>query len=292
LPFNLLTTQTHDTKRSGDVRTRIAALSSMPDEWAGHVRRWLEVTEPLRKGGAPDDAERYFLFQTLIGAWPISAARLEAYAEKALREAKRNTNWVQPNTEWEDAVRRFCRALCSYRAFLDEFEPFAAEVAARGDRFALGQVALKLTAPGIPDIYQGDELPFLALVDPDNRQAIDWRWRRAMLDRLLGGARPDAASYKLFVTMRLLGLRARRPQPFLGSYEPLDAGDRACSFLRGGDVLVVVAVRDAIDADVLEAPSGRWRNVLSEVEQSFKRRQPLAGLLADQGIAVFERAPR
>ena len=96
-----------------------------PDEWASHVDRWLEVTDSLRDGGAPDDAERYFIFQTLLGAWPIESERIDAYIEKALREAKRNTNWVEQNHDWEDAVRRFCAALYSCRAFLEDFEPFA-----------------------------------------------------------------------------------------------------------------------------------------------------------------------
>ena len=124
-PLNLLTTQTHDAKRSADVRARIDALSSMPDEWAAHVGRWFELTDSRRDGGAPDDVERYFLFQTLVGAWPIAADRIEAYMEKALREAKRNTNWIEPNADWEEAVRRFCRSLYADEAFLADFEPFA-----------------------------------------------------------------------------------------------------------------------------------------------------------------------
>ena len=292
LPLSLLTTQTHDTKRSGDVRARIAALASMPDEWAVNVRRWSEITEPLRRDGAPDEVERYFLFQTLAGAWPISCERIEAYMEKALREAKRNTNWVEQNHEWEDAVKRFCRELYSHRPFLDHFEQFVATLAATGDRFALAQVALKLTVPGVPDIYQGDELPYRALVDPDNRQPVDWGWRRAMLDRLLGGSRPDSATDKLFLTMRLLGLRARRPEPFLGSYEPLDVGERACAFVRGDAVMVVVATRAGASDGVLEAPPGRWRNVLSGVECSFDRRQKIGPLLEDRGSGIFERVAR
>ena len=106
-PANLLITQTHDTKRSGDVRARLGALAGMAEEWAGHVRRWFEACSPLR---GPDAAERYFIFQTLIGAWPIELDRLEAYMEKALREAKRNTNWIEPDTAYEDRVKAFCRS--------------------------------------------------------------------------------------------------------------------------------------------------------------------------------------
>ena len=105
----MLTTNTHDTKRSADVRARIAALTWMPDEWSARVRRWLEVTESLRSDGAPDDLERYFLFQTLVGAWPIELERIQGYMEKALREAKRNTNWVDRTQAWERGVLDFCR---------------------------------------------------------------------------------------------------------------------------------------------------------------------------------------
>ena len=288
--MNLLTTQTHDAKRSGDVRMRIAALASMAEEWSTHVERWFELTEALRTGGAPDDVERYFIFQTLAGAWPIEAERIEAYVEKALREAKRNTNWVEQNTEWEAAVKRFARSLYSHAEFLADFEPFTARVAAAGKRAALGQLALKLTTPGIPDIYQGDEFPFRALVDPDNRRPVDWDWQQAMLRRLMGGSPPVAETTKLFVTLRLLGLRARRPDVLIGgAYEPLEAGPDACAFVRGGEVMVVVAVRDGRLEASVEAPRGRWRDVLRGEQRSFGRQERLAGLVGEHGFAVFER---
>jgi (1->4)-alpha-D-glucan 1-alpha-D-glucosylmutase len=289
-PLNLLTTQTHDAKRSGDVRMRIAALASMADEWSAHVARWFELTEELRAGGAPDDVERYFIFQTLAGAWPIEAERIEAYVEKALREAKRNTNWVQQNAEWEAAVKRFARSLYSHEAFLADFEPFAAGVAAAGERAALGQLVLKLTVPGIPDIYQGDELPFRALVDPDNRRPVDWDWHQAMLRRLMGGSPPIPETMKLFLTLRLLGLRARRPDALIGGgHEPLDAGPDACAFVRGGEVMVAVAVRDSGLEATFEAPRGRWRDVLRGEERSFAGTARLGGLVGEHGLAVFER---
>ena len=290
-PLNLLTTMTHDAKRSADVRARIGALASMPEEWSTHVTRWFELTDPLRSNdGAPDDVERYFLFQTLVGAWPIAADRIEAYLEKALREAKRNTNWVEQNHDWEAAVKRFAHALYDERAFLDDFEPFVGQVAQAGDRAALGQLVLKLTVPGIPDIYQGDELPFRALVDPDNRRPVDFDWRQAMLRRLMGGSPPAAQTRKLFVTLRLLGLRGRRPEPFAGGYEPLDAGPGVCAFVRGGDVLVVVALRGApFEGTLTELPGGHWRDVLHGEERSFDSRQSVAGVVGESGVAVFER---
>ncbi len=290
-PLNLLTTMTHDAKRSADVRARIGALASMPSEWQTHVERWFELTGDLRSDdGAPDDVERYFLFQTLVGAWPIAAERIEAYLEKALREAKRNTNWVDQNEEWETAVKRFGHALYDGRTFLDEFEPFVGRVAQAGDRAALGQLVLKLTAPGIPDIYQGDELPFRALVDPDNRRPVDFAWRQAMLRRLMGGTPPVAEIRKLFVTLRLLGLRARRPAPFAGDYDPLDAGNAACAFLRGGDLLVVVATRNPpFEGTLTDLPGGAWRDVLRGEERSWDGREAVARLVGEHGVGVFER---
>ena len=212
--------------------------------------------------------------------------------EKALREAKRNTNWVEQNHDYERGVSDFCGALYADEAFLAALEPFAARLAAAGARSTLGQLVLKLTAPGIPDIYQGDELDYRALVDPDNRRPVDWGYREAMLKRLMGGTPVVDELRKLFLTMRLLGLRARRPAPFGGGYEPLDAGTGACAYLRGGEVMTVIAVRDAAaggQAVLADAPGGRWRDVLSGEERSFDRRQPLAGVVGELGAGVFER---
>jgi (1->4)-alpha-D-glucan 1-alpha-D-glucosylmutase len=288
-PLNLITTMTHDAKRSADVRARIGALSYLQDEWAVQVERWFGLSEGLREDGAPDDLERYFLFQTLVGAWPIERERIRDYMTKALREAKRNTNWIEPNTAWEEAVGRFADGLYDDRVFLDEFEPFAERLAAEGDRAALCQVALKLTAPGVPDIYEGDELPYRALVDPDNRRPVDWEWRQAMLRRLMGGSPPVAETRKLFLILRLLGMRARKPEPFLGAYEPLDAGPAGCAFVRGGEVLVVVRTRPGAAQGSLAAPGGRWRDVLRGEERSFRRAEPLERVLDEHGIGVFER---
>ena len=261
-PLNLLVTQTHDTKRSGDVRARIGALAAMPEAWTEHVRRWLEVCSALP---GPDPVERYFVFQTLVGAWPIEPERLDAYMEKALREAKRTTSWVDPDAGHEAAVKRFCRALYDHRAFLADFEPFAEEVARAGDRAALGQLLLKLTVPGLPDVYQGDELPSLSLVDPDNRRAVDWERRRALLEEVRGGGAPTDETRKLWLIVRALELRAARPDAFAGDYEPLAAGPDTIAFLRGGGaVLAAAAVRG--DGGPVPLPPGRWRDVLSGEE--------------------------
>jgi (1->4)-alpha-D-glucan 1-alpha-D-glucosylmutase len=267
-PRNLLTTMTHDAKRSADVRARIGALAGMAPEWSERVRRWFELNEPLRSGRGPDRVEEYFLYQTLVGAWPIEADRVEAYMEKALREAKRNTNWIEPDGGWEDAVKRFARALYEHQPFLADFEPFAARVAAAGERAALGQLALKLTTPGVPDVYNGDELPYRALVDPDNRRPVDWERRRVLLAHVKAGAEPDDETRKLWVTWRLLDLA--------GSYAPLDTGPGVCAYVRGGEVLVAVTVREGA---AFEAPRGDWETVLP-------------GLAGAHGITVLERRRR
>jgi (1->4)-alpha-D-glucan 1-alpha-D-glucosylmutase len=290
-PRAMLTTMTHDTKRSSDVRARLAALTWFPDLWEERVRRWLAMTESLRSDGAPDDLERYFLFQTLAGAWPIEADRVERYMEKALREAKRNTNWVDQNTEWEDAVLRFCRELYEHDAFRHDLDSFVHELEFAGDCVALGTVTLKLTAPGVPDIYQGDEMPVRALVDPDNRRPVDWHWNRTMLRRLAGGAPPEPGTRKLWLTTRLLGLRIRRPRAFTGgSYEPLRAAENVVAYLRGDEVLVVVATRPGPPAGSLDGVQGLWRDVLQGDERLLESSVALSELVDEYGIAVLERA--
>jgi (1->4)-alpha-D-glucan 1-alpha-D-glucosylmutase len=292
-PDGLLTTMTHDAKRSADVRARIGALAALPEEWSEQAQRWYAITEPLRAERVPDDVESYFIFQTLVGAWPIECQRLESYTVKALREAKRNTSWVDPNHEYEQAVARFCRQLYSTAAFAEEFGAFVERVAEPGERAALGQVVLKLTAPGVPDIYQGDELAYRALVDPDNRRPLDWGWQQAMLQRVMGGAPPVAETRKLLLILRLLGLRARRPELFArGSYEPLDTEAGALAFTRGGRLLVVVLLPRAagrgLEATV-ETPPGRWRDLLRGEERSFSGRDPARRVVSDWGLGVFER---
>jgi (1->4)-alpha-D-glucan 1-alpha-D-glucosylmutase len=283
-PLNLLATQTHDTKRSGDVRARLGALASMPERWAALVRRWLATSRVLTSGGAPDRVEQYLIFQTLAAAWPLEPERLEAYMEKALREAKRNTNWIEPNAEHEAAVGRFCRALYEHRDFRRDFDGFAAELAEAGDRAALGQLLLKLTVPGVPDIYQGDELLSLSLVDPDNRRPVDWDARRAALADVVAGAEEPR---KLWLIHRALALRARRPDAFTGSYEPLPAGPDAVAFARGGEVVAAARLRGD-GAETLTLPGGSWRDVLGD--RALSGRLTVADLTGELGIALLERA--
>jgi (1->4)-alpha-D-glucan 1-alpha-D-glucosylmutase len=248
-PRHLLTTYTHDTKRSPDVRARIAALSWLPVEWTERVHAW-----HAELGGLADAHEELLVYQTLVGALPIGRERLDGYLEKALREGKVNTNWLTPNEEHERAVQEY-----AWRAAeVISGDPLLERVRELGRRLSLAQLLLKLTAPGVPDVYRGDELEDLSLVDPDNRRPVDWQVRRDTLRALQHGGPVDDANVKLYVTWKTLGLRAEHAAAFAGSYEPVAAGVGVCAYVRGGEVLVAAAVRP--DATV-RVPEG-WHDVL------------------------------
>lgn len=240
-PGGLLATTTHDTKRTGDVRARLAGIASDPAGWEALVR--------ARIGGWRDPNEAYLILQTVVGAWPLDARRFQLYLEKALREAKVNTSWIDQDNEWEAGAKAFAASLLED----EELGAYAQRLAAHGDRISLGMTLLKLSSPGVPDLYQGDELPFLALVDPDNRRPVDW----ALRPRLLGSSDEPP---KLRLIREVLALRGRRPSAFAGSYEPIDAGEDVASFMRSGEVLVAVAVRG--DLAGFRHPHGEWCDVL------------------------------
>jgi (1->4)-alpha-D-glucan 1-alpha-D-glucosylmutase len=238
-PRGLLATTTHDTKRSGDVRARLAAVAADPMSWEAIARPRLERWR--------DPNEAYLILQAVVGAWPLDAQRIGGYVEKALREAKVNTSWIDQDHEWEQGAKRYAATLLEY----DELARYAQWLSLVAEPVTLGMTLLKLTSPGVPDVYQGDELPYFALVDPDNRRPVDWELRR----RLLGTA--DAPKLELIRTA--LALRARRPAAFAGSYEPVEAGENVVAFTRGGDVLVAVAVRGELNG--FHEPSGGWSDV-------------------------------
>jgi len=248
-PLQLLTTYTHDTKRSPDVRARIVALTWVADEWAERVHAWR-----AELGGLDDAREELLVYQTLVGALPIGRGRLDAYLEKALREGKVNTNWLSPDVEHEQRVQEYA----ARAAALIERDPFVGRVRELGRRIALAQLLLKLTSPGVPDIYQGDELEDLSLVDPDNRRPVDWDARRAALAALRAGAAPTGKTAKLFVTWKTLSLRAEHAAAFGGSYDLVDLGPGVCAYTRGGEVLVAVATWPHVEP---KPPAG-WREVL------------------------------
>jgi (1->4)-alpha-D-glucan 1-alpha-D-glucosylmutase len=248
-PLHLLTTYTHDTKRSPDVRARIVALTWLAEEWAARVRAWHDEL-----GGLDDVREELLVYQTLVGALPIERERLDAYIEKALREGKVSSNWLTPDEAHERAVQEYAvRA-----ARLIEEDPFLSRVRSLGRRLGLAQLLLKLTAPGVPDIYRGDELEDLSLVDPDNRRPVDWDVRRRALTELRSGGSPTEETMKLFVMWRTLMLRQERATAFAGTYEPVDLGPGVCAYVRGGEVLVAAAVRP--DAEPIVPPG--WREQL------------------------------
>jgi (1->4)-alpha-D-glucan 1-alpha-D-glucosylmutase len=253
-PHALLASQTHDTKRAGDVRARIGALAGMHEEWGERVRRWHALT-----GGMDDPNEEYLVWQTLVGAWPIVPGRLELYLEKALREAKRTTSWIDPDLEHERRAKEFVRSLYSNHEFLDDFEPFAARVARAGEHASLGALLLRLTTPGLPDLYQGDALWSLNLVDPDNRRPVDWATHVSALREW----EPTRRTLKAHVIRRALRLRAERPEAFAGSYEPLDLGPDRVGFVRGGTIRVVVPLRFGDRSD------GGDRDLLPEYDQEL-----------------------
>jgi len=248
-PLHLLTTYTHDTKRSPDVRSRIVALTWLAGEWRGRVEAWL-----AELGRLDDPREEMLVLQTLVGAAPIERARLDAYLEKALREGKVNTSWVAPNEEHEARVQ----AWAGRAAEVVSRDPFLERVRELGRRIALAQLLLKLTSPGVADVYRGDELEDLSLVDPDNRRPVDWEARRRGLESLRRGARPTEETAKLHVLTTTLALRAERAQAFAGGYERVALGAGICAFVRGGDVLAAAAVDPFVTP---RAPDG-WRDVL------------------------------
>ena len=268
-PRNLLVSSTHDTKRSADVRARIGSLASpeLLDEFAALAREWVPR--------APDPNEGWMLLQTLLGAMPIEPLeRLDGYLEKALREAKVNTSWVDQDHAYEARVKNFARDLLADSDFRRRFDLLRDRVAAAGRRSAIAQVALRLTSPGIPDIYSGDELEYLALVDPDNRRPVS-----------LEGSPLEP---KRRMIQRVLDLRRRRPEPFAGAYEPVDAGDDVIAFTRGeGEVLVVVPTRPRTNGKLRLSPAlvGRWREVVSGGEVQLSDGIAVPG----GGAGVFER---
>jgi (1->4)-alpha-D-glucan 1-alpha-D-glucosylmutase len=280
-PHSLLATTTHDTKRGEDVRARLNVLSEMPEEWGQTVRSWHDLNAAKRTpvGGepAPHPNDEYLLYQTLVGAWgpeaetadglKTFAERIMAFMLKAVKEAKTHTSWLEPNSAYEHAVHRFVMEVLSRQQsseFLSALQAFQRRVAFFGRFNSLSQLLLKLTAPGVPDIYQGTELWDCNLVDPDNRRPVDFELRRRLLAGLVekvarAGGQPlpwleellrnsDTGEIKLYVLWRALNFRRTYRDLFgEGDYVPLSVRGRkqehACAFARrwkGQGVLIVV----------------------------------------------------
>ncbi|WP_127504369.1 malto-oligosyltrehalose synthase [Actinoplanes solisilvae] len=237
-PDSMTTLSTHDTKRSEDVRARLAVLSEVPGDWTEVVRRWARV-DPI-----PDPSLAHLIWQAAVGAWPLSRERLQAYALKAAREAAAGTTWQHPDERFEAAVRAMVDKIYDDPALHREVADFAASITPPGWSNALGQKVVQLTMPGVPDVYQGTELWDFSLVDPDNRRPVDFGVRRELLGRLDDGWLPpidDSGAAKLLVTSRALRLRRQRPELFTG-YRPVfgegRCGEHLLGFDRGGAVTI------------------------------------------------------
>ncbi len=249
-PEALSATSTHDTKRAEDHRARLHVISEIPAEWAEAVNGWRALAGPLKPRvndrPAPDADDEYYIYQTLLGAWPprgvlddgfsALAARAAGAIEKAIREAKRNTSWIDPNRAYEEAVRSFVERLLERDSpFVQQMGVFASRIMMPGLLTSLAQLVVKATAPGVPDFFQGTELWDFSMVDPDNRRPVDFARRARLLgDLVLQGASdktslardligtPEDGRVKLFVTWALLACRAEERDLFArGEYLPL-----------------------------------------------------------------------
>ncbi len=264
-PHAMLTTSTHDTKRSEDVRNRLNVLSELPDIWEATVRRWAEKNAQYKTTlddgtVAPDANEEYLIYQTIVGAWPWLpidqenfAGRVKEYLAKALSEGKVNVSWINPRPEYTEAVQRFVDRVLGAGEFLAQLEDLLASVRIHGAINSLAQLVLKATSPGVPDFYQGTDMWDLSLVDPDNRRPVDYPHRVQTLAALAAKSSEDAAQdvlgtledgrVKLLTMVKTLAVRNMHRATFdEGAYTPLEVSnpDHAFAFLRGEDVLVII----------------------------------------------------
>ena len=295
-PAALLATSTHDTKRSEDVRARIIAISEIPELWRRSLQRWRVANHRWKRTvndmEAPDGNEEYLLYQTLLGTWPMRAnsdpepaaapeyvERIQAYMAKGLHEAKINTSWIQPNEQWDAAMREFVAKILDSsprNKFLTIFTPVAREISRLGAINSLAQTLLKLTSPGVPDIYQGNEIWDYSLVDPDNRHPVDYDRRRQMLETLPATA-PDKlmktwpdGRIKMFLTQRVLQFRREHAALFQrGQYLPLKANgpfaECCISFTRELASKWIVVITPRLSSRVGFPPVGEcWRDTTIE----------------------------
>jgi (1->4)-alpha-D-glucan 1-alpha-D-glucosylmutase len=325
-PHEMLATSTHDTKRSGDVRARIKILSEMTALWRQTIERWSRFNRSRKREvdgrPAPSPNDEYLLYETLVGSWPLEELddagansyrqRIEAYVIKAARESKARTSWANIHAEYEDALTQFVAAVLERRngnLFLADFIAFQRRVVRYGLLNGLTQTICKLTAPGVPDIYQGDDLWDFSLVDPDNRRPVDYRKRLEMLRQLqqecgrepepgwvrsLVEALPDGRC-KLYLIWKTLQFRRAHQALFRdGDYRPLSvSGDHAakvCAFARrhNGHVAIVVAPRLYLRllGERTDSPLGHvWGNTRIELPRGYGS-DPLASVLGGDRVAA------
>jgi (1->4)-alpha-D-glucan 1-alpha-D-glucosylmutase len=258
LPLSMNTTATHDTKRGEDARMRLNLLSAIPEEWIAAVTRWRAINRsllnPVHGHDAPTPNDEYFIYQSLLGAIPVELVITDGFRErfrqflvKALREARTETNWEEPDEPYEKSCVAFVNALLAHdSAFLKDFLPFAGRIIQKAATYSLSQLLIKLTAPGIPDIYQGTELLDLSFVDPDNRRPVNYDHRKYLLKGLeeaerkgipalltFLGANKGSGVEKLFVLQRTLAYRKAHPLVFTqGEYLPLRTDPHWIAYLR------------------------------------------------------------
>ncbi|MBF0372503.1 MAG: malto-oligosyltrehalose synthase [Alphaproteobacteria bacterium] len=315
-PHAMIATATHDTKRGEDMRARLNALSELHEDWRVRLERWGRLNAAFKHDGAPDANDEILLYQTMLGAWPEDAAeeaafvpRLQGAMLKSVREAKRITSWANPDADYERALADFVARLCARdrrNPFLDDFLPFRARLARLGMVNGLAQTLVKLTMPGVPDIYQGCELWQLDMVDPDNRRPVDWRRRARLLDEV-ADADPwtlienwPSGAVKLRLIERALGLRKRRPDLFeRGDYLPLSPrGDLARHLLayarvrEGGAAIVVVPRLIAglwPEHNLLPPLRGAWRGTFVELPPVLARAEGFRDVLTGARIEPASR---
>jgi (1->4)-alpha-D-glucan 1-alpha-D-glucosylmutase len=278
----MLSTSTHDTKRSEDVRARINVLSEIPDEWREGIDSWRELNAPLRRDidgePVPSPNDEYLLYQTLLGAWPLEEwdevtleefrDRIKAYMEKAMREAQVSTSWTDPNEAYEKSVASFVDGTLSPDGpFLRAFLLFQQGVARTGAVNSLSQTLLKMTSPGVPDVYQGNEIWDFSLVDPDNRRPVDFEQRRRLLAVLRGLDPSDVSTLledgvwqdgrpKLYLTRKALEVRRKSPELFAGGeYKALEISggckDNLVAFARKHREEVAITVVPRLYANMM-----------------------------------------
>jgi len=281
-PVSMTGLSTHDTKRSEDVRARLVLLSQDPAAWGEAVVRWGAMVR-----GRPDPATEQLVWQSLVGAWPISADRAVAYLEKATREAKVNTSWTDPVREYDERVAAFVRGVLDHPELVTDLEAFVERLTPAWRSTVLAQKLVQLTMPGVADTYQGCELVDLSLVDPDNRRPVDFDRRRHLLAEPGSGLDAD----KLRVTSTALRLRRRHPEWFgpAATYDPVEAGAGAVAFVRSGRVLTVARTRAVhpVDAEV-DLPDGTWVDALTGA--TAVSRTSLADLLTELPVALLVRS--
>ena len=302
----LLSTSTHDSKRSEDVRARINLLAEIPEAWAAAVSRWMDRNARHWGSEAPDRNLEYLYYQALVGAWPIDAARMKSYLEKAAREAKTRTSWMAPDAAFESALLSFVEGTLADRGFVSDLADFVTPLVPAGRVGSLAQVLVKMTAPGVPDVYQGCELWDLSLVDPDNRRPVDYEERRRVLALVKDAPAPeevlaasDDGAPKLWVIWSALRLRRRHAEAFgpEGDYVPLLAEGRraghALGYVRGDSVAVVVPrfplrLAGNWQSTTVALPEGGWLNHLTG-ERVHGGAVGLAGLLQRFPVALLSR---